>query len=61
LSTRKDRDAQARWCSEHKVLRITNEAHVALLRYAGKLQMERGEDMTTSKAIEELVKQVLKD
>jgi hypothetical protein len=52
---RKARAKQDQWFRDHKTIRISNEAHEALLRYAGMLQMESGKDTTASDAIIHLV------
>ena len=52
-------EKQEKWFSEHKTLHITNEAHTALLKYAGKMQLRNGEHVTISMAIEEVVKRII--
>jgi hypothetical protein len=51
----KEDEAQARWHADHKVVHITNEAHVKLLRHAGRLQAELGKPVNVSMAISDLV------
>ena len=42
------------WFDNHRTLRISKEAHAAIMRFAGQLQIETGKEISISKAIEEM-------
>jgi hypothetical protein len=52
--------SQSRWFREHKTIHITNAAHAAIIRFAGKLQIEWGKEVSVSDAIENMAKRIEK-